>query len=164
MINMAKTSIGTPCKRGHQGMRYVLNRGCVDCAHNNRRARKKEHAAYMKIYRTKLDYKERTRRAQQKYRENPEVAVRVATFQARRRGEIATIEIPKRFKPTICDICGNAAKLSFDHCHKTGRFRGWLCQNCNAGLGMAKDSSQILSKMISYLGVFNPEDMLCLPR
>lgn len=36
-------------------------------------------------------------------------------------------------------------------CHKTGVFRGWLCNNCNFGLGQFKDSHELLQNAIAYL-------------
>jgi len=38
-----------------------------------------------------------------------------------------------------------------DHCHETGGFRGFLCSNCNTGLGAFKDDAAILMNAISYL-------------
>jgi hypothetical protein len=38
-----------------------------------------------------------------------------------------------------------------DHCHETGKFRGWLCDPCNRGLGAFKDDIKILKKAIDYL-------------
>lgn len=40
---------------------------------------------------------------------------------------------------------------AIDHNHEIGEFRGVLCLKCNSMLGMAKDSSEILSKAINYL-------------
>lgn len=52
-----------------------------------------------------------------------------------------------------CVICGVQPKktLVIDHCHITGKIRGLLCNNCNTALGHAKDSIDILQKMIKYL-------------
>lgn len=55
-----------------------------------------------------------------------------------------------------CEICGktikdNKKKLSVDHCHKTGKFRGMLCFKCNIGLGMFNDNINIIKKSIIYL-------------
>ena len=38
-----------------------------------------------------------------------------------------------------------------DHDHQTGRIRGLLCSHCNTMLGLARDSTFILSNAISYL-------------
>ena len=56
-----------------------------------------------------------------------------------------------------CDICGSeekdvtGARLHIDHDHDTGEVRGLLCSNCNRGLGMLKDSSEIINKAVAYL-------------
>ena len=57
-----------------------------------------------------------------------------------------------RTPPQHCDICSDhVARPVFDHCHATGRFRGWLCDRCNLTLGKVKDSAELLRKMIAYL-------------
>jgi hypothetical protein len=38
-----------------------------------------------------------------------------------------------------------------DHCHKTNKFRGWLCHKCNRSLGGFNDSIELLNKAIDYL-------------
>lgn len=38
-----------------------------------------------------------------------------------------------------------------DHDHKTGKFRGVLCQRCNHALGLVGDSVELLKKLIKYL-------------
>ena len=55
-----------------------------------------------------------------------------------------------------CAICKTHSdllprNLAVDHCHTTGKVRGLLCTNCNIGLGMLKDSSEILNLAIKYL-------------
>jgi|TARA_R110000824_G_scaffold7178_2_gene32527 hypothetical protein len=50
-------------------------------------------------------------------------------------------------KPTNCECCGNSGNISLDHCHTTGSFRGFICQNCNSKLGRNGDSYEsILEK------------------
>ena len=53
-----------------------------------------------------------------------------------------------------CEICGVLVKTVFDHCHRTGLFRGWLCRQCNLALGFAKDSPIVLQAMIKYLQAY----------
>jgi hypothetical protein len=55
-----------------------------------------------------------------------------------------------------CAICGvhqdNVTKrFSVDHNHSTGKVRGLLCQNCNAGLGNFMDDISNLKSAIEYL-------------
>lgn len=54
-----------------------------------------------------------------------------------------------------CAICklehSNLKKLHVDHCHKTGKVRGLLCNNCNNGLGKLGDSVENLELAIQYL-------------
>lgn len=56
-----------------------------------------------------------------------------------------------RPKPNYCEICGFSGVICFDHCHKTGRFRGWICSKCNFALGNARDNPEILIALSNYL-------------
>lgn len=38
-----------------------------------------------------------------------------------------------------------------DHCHKTGKIRGLLCQGCNTALGATKDNPSTLRGLADYL-------------
>ena len=38
-----------------------------------------------------------------------------------------------------------------DHCHETGEFRGFLCNNCNIAWGRFMDDPEILLNAIAYL-------------
>jgi len=38
-----------------------------------------------------------------------------------------------------------------DHDHETGAFRGWLCRNCNSGLGFLGDNAEGLGGALMYL-------------
>lgn len=62
-------------------------------------------------------------------------------------------------KCAICDKQRTGVKtkgkrensLHVDHCHTTGKVRGILCNNCNAGIGHFKDSPELLKNAILYL-------------
>ncbi len=41
--------------------------------------------------------------------------------------------------------------LALDHCHKTGKFRGWLCFKCNTGLARFGDSLEGIQNAYNYL-------------
>ena len=53
--------------------------------------------------------------------------------------------------PKACECCGRTTKLFLDHCHSTGNFRGYLCQQCNVGLGNLGDDQAGLLRAIRYL-------------
>ena len=60
-----------------------------------------------------------------------------------------------------CAICGfsvsfddhsnGRATACIDHDHSTGRVRGILCNHCNRGLGMFRDSTEALTKAANYV-------------
>lgn len=54
-------------------------------------------------------------------------------------------------KADCCDICGSSDKLVLDHCHVTDKFRGWLCNECNTGLGKLGDSLDRAKRAVEYL-------------
>ena len=49
-----------------------------------------------------------------------------------------------------CECCGHLSRLFLDHCHSTGGFRGYLCQQCNVGLGNLGDNQAGLLRAIRY--------------
>ena len=64
-----------------------------------------------------------------------------------------------------CALCGDSTPGRFvgngkaqdfcaDHDHETGRIRGLLCGNCNAGIGHLQDNSTLLRKAADYLDRF----------
>lgn len=68
-----------------------------------------------------------------------------------------------------CKICGSVKAnrewktkpqridLFVDHCHKTGKIRGLLCNKCNVGLAMFNDNLNLFTMAISYLKEFTHE-------
>jgi hypothetical protein len=62
-----------------------------------------------------------------------------------------------------CAICGTLSpndgrNFHIDHCHKTGKLRGILCNTCNLMLGLAHDRQDVLLKAAEYLKAYaSPE-------
>jgi hypothetical protein len=50
-----------------------------------------------------------------------------------------------------CEICGVEGKLVVDHCHNSGKVRGYICNACNTVLGFAKDNPETLLSAAKYL-------------
>jgi len=59
-----------------------------------------------------------------------------------------------------CAICGvEFPILGVDHSHESGRVRGLLCQNCNAGLGMLGGTSERVMRAAQYLTHYEREEI-----
>lgn len=54
-----------------------------------------------------------------------------------------------------CAICEtvflSAKEALIDHCHVTSVVRGLLCRKCNTGIGMLRDSKNLLTRAVAYL-------------
>jgi len=58
-----------------------------------------------------------------------------------------------------CPICGKKQdgisraghSWNVDHCHITGKVRGYLCHRCNTGMGLLRDDTNLLTKAIEWL-------------
>jgi hypothetical protein len=71
-------------------------------------------------------------------------------------------------RPERCEVCNaqrcngkkgrKRVRICYDHCHLSGLFRGWLCDDCNHILGLAKDDPQRLRKLARYLAKFFQSD------
>lgn len=60
--------------------------------------------------------------------------------------------ICKRTEQDISSGGGNkSTRWVLDHDHEHNTFRGWLCHNCNMGIGAFKDNIIILNNAIEYL-------------
>lgn len=55
-------------------------------------------------------------------------------------------------KCAICNgVSANGKSLCVDHDHENGNIRGLLCIKCNTGIGLLRDSKDIMKKAIAYL-------------
>lgn len=71
---------------------------------------------------------------------------------------VATVSEIKKAFTGKCHICDRpevecTKRLHLEHCHLTGKFRGWTCARCNMILGYVGDSSKLLESFIKYLRV-----------
>lgn len=82
-----------------------------------------------------------------------------STMKARLRGHVACtatedqIEIAFTGKCFVCGISEDdcRVRLHMDHNHSTGKFRGWLCADCNIATGKIKDNPIIAQQLANYL-------------
>lgn len=166
------TYTGRPCRSGHTE-RYLTDNTCAVC--RRRREQTRRDAGQKKRYtpeqlqayrqrpyvKAKLHAEGRAYRAamtpahklekKRRHRAKPNGKVAHNAGQIRytlKRREAAA----GRPRALICEACGGEGKrICFDHCHQTGRFRGWICWRCNVVLGHANDDPAILLKLVQYL-------------
>lgn len=51
----------------------------------------------------------------------------------------------------ICTASPRVRKMVVDHCHKTGRVRGILCNQCNTAIGLLGDFADRIMEAADYL-------------
>ena len=67
-------------------------------------------------------------------------------------------EHPKPPSGTPCACCGRIAVLHCDHDHGPDKFfRGWICRQCNAAIGMLGDSEAGVRQAVAYLERARPK-------
>jgi len=54
-------------------------------------------------------------------------------------------------KPDLCRCCHRKKILQIDHIHGTIIFRGWVCRNCNTGVGSLGDTLEGVLQAAIYL-------------
>lgn len=100
---------------------------------------------------------ERRREIQKRYRDRHRDAIRIRRSARNKAKSAAERELMAgRPAPDKCEVCGGEEgprkrAMHFDHCHATGKFRGWLCARCNMTLGQVADDIELLKKLIAYL-------------
>ncbi len=69
------------------------------------------------------------------------------------RRKVDGLPLPTRTETSWCESCGRSLESApyLDHCHLTGKFRGWLCNTCNRGIGLLGDDVASLEKALAYL-------------
>lgn len=116
---------------------------------------------YNKIWRS--ENKKRSAKIVQDWKDrNPE---KVYTGKLRREYNISfeEFQIILKNQNSMCSICLikiekpyiakklNIESVYVDHCHKTNKIRGLLCQHCNTGIGFFRDNIEIMKNAINYL-------------
>lgn len=141
---------GKRCKNGHVAERYTAC-GCVICARANGWIWK---SAPGNLERRRF----RDRERKKKWRRDP---IKGPVIRAQNKAS-AKKHAPKwrakmlhklagSPKPEACEICRSRIRICFDHCHASGKFRGWICNTCNSLLGIAKDNPDFLRALAAYL-------------
>jgi hypothetical protein len=69
---------------------------------------------------------------------------------------------------THCPLCGLELKSGsavtdkqtkvLDHCHNTGKIRGFMCKKCNWGLGLFNDNPELLEKAAQWIRIHQDKE------
>lgn len=122
---------GKTCRMNpsHKDLRYTATNRCVGCA--RARAVKRDRL---------MSPATRARVRAQKYASHH-----------KKRG----LPDPTRPQPHSCECCGRPRathrRLDLDHEHASNRFRGWLCNTCNRGIGLLGDTISGVKRALRYL-------------
>ncbi len=119
---------------------FVFNRGerghkCQDCRAKYRRENIEQQRAYVEANRDKI----RDLNFRKLY------GITLADFTAKLTEQGGRCAICRTSKP------GGKGFWHADHDHRTNRFRGVLCHNCNVGIGNFKDDPSFLEAAARYL-------------
>jgi hypothetical protein len=135
---------------------------CEQCVkvHNN----KVQRCAY--AVRVAVDPEMARERWRQGYRKNAErIREQKLDQHYRRRYGLTRAQVDElsAARGGLCDNCHKppdgrckGGRLHVDHCHKTGRFRGLLCGNCNTMIGLAGEDPKVLLAAVEYLARNQP--------
>jgi hypothetical protein len=99
----------------------------------------------LRRYHTKTSTREATARASYKYVLKKRYGITLDQYCA--------IHEAQRGRCAICgtESCATGKRLAVDHCHKTGKIRGLLCQACNTAIGKLKDDPDLIRRAASYV-------------
>lgn len=136
-IGQRAWNVGTGgCKKGHDPSLYVpMPSGvyvCLGC--------KRENGA--------------------KYRAQNRKTIRLKNRVGRYRISIDAYHALLEAQNGCCAICTaeiDAESCRIDHHHGTGKVRGLLCVSCNTGIGLLKDSPDVLMSAAAYLRKHNDD-------
>jgi hypothetical protein len=92
-----------------------------------------------------------------KYLENPPLINRALNYKTLSNRNKTAKQIKDNLYKEFpeCSICKSNKRLALDHNHADNQVRGILCNKCNLGLGLLKDSKENINRAIIYLNSNN---------
>ena len=146
-LGLKRYNTGRPCVNGHTADLLVAGHGrCTRCQYE---AKKRW------VVRNPEKHRESNRawmRTRRKHGYNEAAKIRMRNYYRKKKGiPPATRPQPERCENAACGRLLLPGKTHLDHDHKTGAFRGWLCNRCNLGIGMLGDTVAGMEGAIAYL-------------
>ena len=155
---------GTQCKHCETYQKYVKNSQCVSCLKLKTSTRNPEvYSKYIKSdkgqewlsgYRKTEVYRStqnRYRRKDYQYNKNWYVNNNLKQNYGLTLEEYNEMLKKQEEKCFICFDSSPNKNLSVDHDHATGAVRKLLCHKCNTALGLLKEDTDIMLRMIDYI-------------
>lgn len=157
-VGQTRYFTGAPCKYGHISQRMTANTCCSTCLLGRTKKFWNEYRA-KSLARGKRWRDKNIEHVREMGVKNSRIFRTRYPDDGKQRQRIKTLiklsdreRVAGRKRPSACEVCGgNDLKVVFDHCHKHGHFRGWICGHCNMALGLVKDNSSLLRKLAKYL-------------
>lgn len=131
---------------------------------------RKLHPEQVKAAKKRWQQSKRYKEYQIEYWNRPEVRERYRLNQWKRKYGVPHAEAKEMLarQNNRCAICGEILNKPYlDHCHQTNKLRGFLCTQCNVGLGSFRDNTTFLLNAIKYLeknGDFEVQNRRILPN
>jgi len=111
---------------------------------------------------------EKRKKTLEKYNNKPERKISMAEYYKKNKDKAINRQMMANYgitlteynqlldnQKSLCYICGSPPsqnrRLHIDHCHNSGKIRSLLCGNCNTALGLLKEDSSRVKKMIQYI-------------
>ena len=150
----------------HKNGKSGQYKSCRSCKTAERKAWRRRNPAkvaeYSARYKTLHPDRVKISRAKQLAKANAEFA-RASTLYGMARAEILSIYENQQ----TCEICnaaqsrGKRKRLTIDHDHATGEFRGLLCAGCNRAIGLFQDDPIRMLAAVRYIEKKNdaPSDL-----
>jgi len=130
------------CHKEEQ-IRYKTKHLCTSCYHKDWRSKNPHY--------TRNRYRKKSKEQKERYNKLKSIRDRCRTHKI-------TLLDYYAARSLGCEICrcdftlgSTKHRQCFDHDHSTGKFRGFLCCECNSMLGKAQDRIEVLQKSIRYL-------------
>lgn len=135
-------------------------RGC--CNRIYLRSYQKRNPERMKEYRKKYRATEQGKIKEaaynKKYRENNRAKIarrqRERTYEKKFGLTKKEVRALRRKHQGRCAICAHKKPLCLDHCHLSGKPRGFLCITCNTGLAFVERGPDLVKKAQKYLALY----------
>ncbi len=157
-----KDGLSTECKKCSKQL-HIINKEknnliSLNYYYKNKEILRLKRINYGKVYRE--NNKEKIAKRDKRYFSKNKVKVNKIRFKhhlKRKYGltieDHTNLKINQDYRCLICKRHQDELNKSLcvDHCHKSGKIRGLLCDRCNKMIGYAKDSIIILEEAINYL-------------